>query len=172
MNLIIRQETPGDYATIRRLVQEAFRTAKVSDGDEQEYVNKLRSSAGYIPELALVLADGPELVGHIMLTRFAITTPCGAFEALLLAPVCVLKEYRNRGVGSEFIRHALGLAKESGFKAVFLVGDPAYYNRFGFEPAVSYGITNTDNIPEQYVMALELEDGALKNHTGTIPSFY
>jgi len=67
--LIIRQEKPADFLSVYDLVKVAFQTAKVANGNEQDYVNKLRANANYIPELALVAEKGAKLIGHIMLTK-------------------------------------------------------------------------------------------------------
>ncbi len=166
--MLIRQETAKDFTEIYELVKTAFETAKVADGDEQDYVIKLRNSPNYIPELALVLVENERIIGHIMFTRMFVTSHDKQFEALLLSPVCMELEYRNQGIGSSFIRQSLQKAREKGFKAVFLVGDPAYYQRFGFKTTTHFGIKDTGSIPEQYIMALELEEGILKTHAGTI----
>jgi putative acetyltransferase len=166
--MIIRPETENDFAAIHDLVKTAFQTAKSGFSDEQDFVLKLRQDENYLPELALVLEDAGMIIGHIMLTKTYISRKDSKLEALLLAPVCVRLEYRNQGIGSDFIRHSLEMAKERGFKTVFLVGDPEFYQRFGFQATVEYGIKNTGNIPDKYVMALELEKGLLGNAGGTI----
>ncbi len=76
-----------------------------------------------------------------MLTKTYITTADDKkVEALLLGPICVVLERRNEGIGSLLMNESLRLAKVMGYTAVFLVGDPAYYHRFGFEPTANYGI--------------------------------
>ena len=130
--MIIRQEKPSEFQSIYDLVKVAFQTAKVTNGKEQDYVNKLRASGNYIPELALVAQENATLVGHIMLTKTYVLTVGSQFEALLLAPLSVALEYRKRGIGSKLVKESFGLAKNLGYRAVFVVGDPAYYSRFGF----------------------------------------
>ena len=67
--MIIRQEKPSEFQEIFDLVKVAFKTAKVSNGNEQDYVNKLRASGNYIAELALIAEEDEKLVAHIMLTK-------------------------------------------------------------------------------------------------------
>ena len=67
--MIIRQEKPDEFKNIYDLVKTAFQTAKVANGKEQDYVDKLRASGNYIPKLALIAEVDEKLVGHIMLTR-------------------------------------------------------------------------------------------------------
>lgn len=79
MEYIIRQETEQDHPAIYDLIRTAFETAKVSDGDEQDFAVNLRNNSKlYIPELALVAEEGGKLIGHIMLTNTYITQPDGS----------------------------------------------------------------------------------------------
>lgn len=169
IHMIIRRETETDFERIYELIKVAFQTAKVADGNEQDFANQLRTGTNYIPELALAAADRGQLIGHIMLTKNCIDQGNGQlFEALLLAPLAVELAYRSMGVGSKLINESFRLAKEMGYRAVFVVGDPAYYQRFGFKSSVHWGIKNTHNIPDEYVMACELIPGALQGVNGTI----
>lgn len=167
----IRPEQPEEFAKIYDLVKIAFETAKVSNGDEQNFVDRLRAGEGYLAELALVAEKDGELLGHIMLTRKAIQTVKGDFEMLLLAPIAIVHAHRSQGIGRALIQAAFGRARASGFQSVLLVGDPAYYERFGFKPTTSFGIANRDGIPDRFVMACELADGALAGVSGSV-SFY
>lgn len=169
-NVVIRPEKAADFSEIYTLVKEAFATARVSDGMEQDFVTQLRSGRNYIPELALVMEKDGVLIGQVMLTHLAIKSD-KAVKALLLAPLCVALPERNRGYGQALIAEALKRAAALGYQAVFLVGDIAYYHKAGFERADRRGINNTDNIPAQYVLVRELVPGVLKNASGTI-SFY
>lgn len=164
--MVIRRETPEEFSQIYDLVKVAFQTAKVSDGKEQDFVNQLRSGGNYIPELALVAEEDGKLIGHTMLTKTYIVASDNKFETLLLAPLSVALEYRNRGIGSDLVKESFKLAKEMGYTSVLLVGDPAYYNRFGFKTAVNFGIKHQHNIPDEYVMACELVPDALCEISG------
>lgn len=168
MNIIISQEKEDDFNQIYNLVKVAFQTAKVSNGKEQDFVNQLRSSDNYIPELALVAEEKNVLIGHIMLTKSYINNDEYKAETLLLAPISVALEYRNKGVGSKLINKSFQLAKLLGYKSVVLVGDPAYYSRFGFKKSVDFGIRHLHGIPEENVLAYELVPGALDGISGTI----
>ncbi len=166
--MIIRREAPQDYARIYDLVKVAFQTAQVTNGKEQDFVEQLRSSRDYIPELALVAEQDGELIGHIMLTRTYITRRDDKVEALFLGPISVVLERRNQGIGSALMNESLRLAKAMGYQSVFLVGDPAYYHRFGFQPTAKFGIKELEPIPDEYVMVCQLDDNALAGITGTI----
>lgn len=168
MNIIIRQEKEDDFKQIYDLVKVAFQTAEVSNGKEQDFVNQLRSSDNYIPDLALVAEERNMLIGHIMLTKSYINNSGYKTETLLLAPISVTLEYRNKGVGSKLINKSFEMAKLLGYKSVVLVGDPAYYSKFGFQKSVDFGIRHLHDIPKENVLACELVFGALDGISGTI----
>lgn len=166
--MIIRPEAEEDFSEIYDLVKVAFQTAKVSNGKEQDFVNQLRSSADYIPGLALVAEEGEELIGHIMLSKTFIAGSGNKFDALLLAPIAVKLAHRHKGVGAALIHESFRLARALGHQAVLLVGDPAYYHRFGFRPAISFGVKHAMEIPDENVMACVLTPGALDGVKGTM----
>jgi len=166
--MLIRPERPSDFAAIHDLVKTAFATAKVSSGDEQGFLDRLRAGDDYIAELAMVAEDQTGLIGQIALTRTSIATATGPHPLLLLGPICVVLERRRSGLGSRLIGEALDRARQLGHSAVILVGNPAFYGRFGFKPAIAFGVANANGIPDQYVMALELAPGGLANAAGSI----
>jgi len=166
--MLIRPERRSEFPRLHELVKTAFATAKVSNGDEQNFVDRLRAGAGYIPELALVAEDEGALIGHIMLTRTFVSTAAGPRPVLLLAPIAVVVERRRQGLGARLIEEAFRRARALGHGAVALVGDPAYYSRFGFRPCADFGIANANGIADRYVMAFELAPGALADAAGSI----
>lgn len=167
--MIIRPERPDEYPAIYRLVETAFKTAQVSSGTEQDFVDQLRAGDGYIPELALVAELDGELVGHIMLTRIPLTRRDGTtITVLLLAPLSVIFKQRGLGVGAALVREALSRAAAKGYLAVFLCGNPEYYARFGFVQASKLGIEHTGEIPAQFVLGRELSPGALPADGGVV----
>ena len=86
-----------DYDKIYTFVEEAFKTAEVSDGTEQDFVLELRKSSNYVPELEFAAYDKNILIGHIMLTKQNLKSN-KPVKAVLVAPLSVKKEYRSRGV--------------------------------------------------------------------------
>ncbi len=175
----IRPERREEFPAVYSLVREAFASARISDGDEQDFVERLRAGAGYIPELALVAEKDGELAGHIMLTGITLVLDAakdgeesGNMPVLMLAPLCVRLECRKRGLGAALVRKAFERARELGHGAVFLAGDPAYYGRFGFRKAEKFGIRHLpESIPGRYVLACELYPGALAGKKGVFDFF-
>jgi len=166
--MIIRPEKKDEFSLIYDLVHTAFETAKVKDGKEQDYVNHLRSGGGYIPELALVAEEAGHLIGHIMLSKIPVIDGDQKHDILLLAPVCIVLDRRNKGFGAQLIEECFRRARGMNFGAVLVVGDPSYYVRFGFKTSTDFGIKNTNGFPDQYIMALELRPGGLNNIRGEV----
>lgn len=168
MNLIIRQEKVADYKRVESVVEKAFKNAEYSDHREQFLVANLRKSEAFIPELSLVAELVGEIVGHIMFTKLPIKSEEKVHKSLALAPVSVLPEHQNKGIGSDLINKGLKIAKELGFKSVIVLGHEKYYPKFGFKPSVLWGIKPPFDVPEEVFMALELESGSLTKAAGTV----
>ncbi|KPU43292.1 acetyltransferase (GNAT) family protein [Oxobacter pfennigii] len=168
MNITIRQETEKDYEFSETVVEKAFKNAEHSDHTEQFLVAKLRKSNVFVPELCLVAEINEEIVGHIMLTKLLVKDGEKKYESLALAPVSVLPEYQNKGIGSKLILQSLKISKEMGFESVIVLGHDKYYPRFGFRPASKWGIKTPFDVPDESFMALELKDGSLDGITGTV----
>lgn len=168
MNITIKQEKEKDYEVSERVVERAFRNAEHTDHREHLLIAKLRKTDTFIPELSLVAELDGEIVGHIMLTKLLIENEESKYDSLALAPVSVLPEHQNKGIGSKLISESLKIAKEIGFKSVIVLGHDKYYPRFGFKPASTWGIKAPFDVPDEAFMALELENGNLEDISGTV----
>ena len=168
MNINIRKENENDYKLSEVVVENAFKNAEHTDHREHFLVAKLRKSDVFVPELSLVAEFDGKIVGHIMLTKLIIEDNENKYESLALAPVSILSEYQNKGIGSKLIRESLKIAKEIGFKSVIVLGHDKYYLRFGFKPASIWGIKAPFDVPDESFMVLELEVGGLDSVTGTV----
>lgn len=165
---IIRPTTPADYDTVYDLIKTAFLEAEHRDGDEQDFAVRLREGENYIPALDLVAECGGAAAGHIMFTKTFVTRPDGSrYDTLLAAPLSVLPDCQRTGVGSALMRQGLRIAAEMGYGAAFLIGDPAYYRRLGYELSHLHGISH-ESLPAEYVQVVELSPGALKGVTGMV----
>ena len=171
--MIIRQERPSDYDEVYRLVKRSFATV-YADGakpDEQDYLNALREKDSFIPELSLVAEhESGTLIGQIVLYKTAIATPQGELTELLLSPICVHPDYFRRGIARAMIHEATRIAKEMGFRAIFLCGDPEIYGKLGFVPSCCYHIFHRDDESKRapWSMVRELYKGALSGISGTV----
>lgn len=168
MYIKIRQEKEKDYKLSETVVEKAFKNADHTDHREHFLVAKLRKSDAFVPELSLVAELDGEIIGHIMLTKLLIENGENKYNSLALAPVSVLPEYQNTGIGGKLISESLKIAKEIGFKSVIVLGHDKYYPRFGFKPARIWGIRAPFEVPDKAFMALELEVRGLDGVTGTV----
>lgn len=176
MECLIRTETPEDFAKVTEVLQSAFyRDDYDPEFNEWMLVESIRSSLFYLPELALVAAYNCLIVGHIMLTPMWIIDCNGVkYGSLALAPLAVHKDYQRQGIGTKLVQAAVNLAKDAGFKSIIVLGDPNYYQRFGFQPAANWKIALEDEY-NSHLMALELVEGSLNGISGNVkycPPFY
>ncbi len=168
MPIKIRPETSVDHPEVAEIIEAAFRHDEHSDHQEQLLVERLRHSASFVPELAMVAETDGRLVGHILLTKVKIKNGTAEYPSLALAPVSVLPECQGRGIGSQLIREAHQVARQLGFTSIVLVGHAAYYPRFGYERLSQFGIRLPFDVPDENAMAIELIDDALKNVSGEV----
>ena len=126
MKWTIRQEKPGDEAAIRSVVARAFEGKPYADDNDAVIVERLRDSGSLV--LSLVALVRGEIVGQVALSPARI----GTSQYLCLGPLAVLQECQGRGIGTDLVGHALGVARVYGRDGVVLMGDPSYYSRFGF----------------------------------------
>jgi putative acetyltransferase len=163
--MIIRKMDEKEVQKVYELIQTAFATAEVQDGDEQDYFLNLLTSDVFIPGLSLVAEDGGELVGHCLTIKTYIENGAARHDTLLLGPICVKLERRNEGIGGLLIEATCREALKLGRDSVLLVGNPLYYNRHGFTESSAFGIVHGE-IPAKYVLARELAPGSLAGKTG------
>jgi putative acetyltransferase len=152
--MILRVEEPADAAAVREVVCAAF------GGDaEARLVERLRAEG--LARLSLVAAE-PEIVGHVLFSEIR----AGGRPALALAPLAVRPDRQRRGIGSGLVRRALDALRADGHGAVFVVGDPAYYGRFGFSGELARRFACRYAGPA--FQALELHGGALDGDAGDV----
>ena len=156
--LTIRHESPDDREAIARVVREAF-----TGEDEVRLVDALRD-AGHLL-LSLVAEDDGEIVGHIAYSPMTVDSETDTYTAICLAPVAVAPSRQKQGIGSALINASLDELRATIGGAIFLLGHPTYYPRFGFRPAREFDVHYQDD--RDAFMALELAPGALEGVSGT-----
>ena len=151
--MIIRPERAGDQPVIAEVVRAAF----VRHPDAvASFVERIRASEQFIPELALVAEDSSGVIAHVMLSWVGVEG--GSRSRILnLTPMSVRPDRQRIGVGTRLIQEVLSRAEEAGEPAVVVEGIPAYYPRFGFERASSLGFTPANpKIPDDAFMVKRL----------------
>jgi putative acetyltransferase len=117
--------------------------------------------------VSLVAVANDHIVGHVLFSPVTVDGRGAHVELAGLAPVGVLPEHQNEGVGSPLIQHGLAECRRAGVDAVVVLGDPGYYSRFGFERASEHGLGNEYGADEAFMVKL-LHDGALISVNGTV----
>lgn len=144
---MIRPEKPDDAAQIRSLTTAAFAGAEHSDGTEAAIVDALRDASALT--LSLVAEEGGEVIGHAAFSPVRIdAADCGWSG---LGPVSVEPNRQGSGIGAALIREGLERLRQKGAQGCVVLGDPAYYSRFGFagDPALTY-----PGVPAEYFQSL------------------
>lgn len=149
--MLIRREVRSDHDAVREVHRAAFARPGSPDptgeatgtGEvvEAALTDRLREGAWWVPELSLVAVDpAGAVVGHVIATRGDL----GGMPALGLGPLGVLPRAQRRGVGSALMHAVLGAAEAMGEPLIALLGDPAYYGRFGFTAGAQAGVGSPD----------------------------
>jgi predicted N-acetyltransferase YhbS len=154
----IRNETRLDASARDALLDEAFGAGRFAKTAE-------RLRVGRLPAMSFIAADEAGVVGTVRLWN--VSAGRGR-SALLLGPLAVTAAMRNRGLGAALVRHALRMARQAGHAAVILVGDAAYYERFGFSRAKTGDLRLAGPYERDRLLAIELEPRALDSAAGLI----
>lgn len=147
----IRPEQNSDIPQIFNLIKSAFETTSYSNQKEHLLVDALREAGAL--ELSLVAELKGEIVGYIAFSEVTINhKKCSWFG---LAPVSVHPDYQKRGVGSKLILEGLDRIKKSGAKGCVLLGEPEFYNRFGFKQLDQLKL---EGVPPEYFLGLTFQN--------------
>ena len=149
--MIIRNETTFDIEAISEITIAAFRSLAISNHTEQFIINALRNANALT--ISLVAEVDGRVVGHIAFSPVTISD--GSLDWYGLGPISVLPRFQKQGIGKSLIHEGLSLLKTLNGKGCVLVGDPAYYQRFGFKniPSLIH-----DGIPQEVFLALPFDN--------------
>lgn len=158
---LIRDERPADAETVHAVLVAAF-------GREAEarLAERLRAS-GKIA-CALVAEEKGRVLGHMVFSRIAAESGGGEVPVLALAPLGVIPAFQRLGIGSALVSAGLERCRLQRHARVLVVGDPAYYRRFGFVPASRFGLKCPFPVPDEAFMAIELEPAAFAHVSGVV----
>ncbi|MEX0899990.1 MAG: N-acetyltransferase [Gammaproteobacteria bacterium] len=162
MGTHIRREHAGDAPTIRAVHLAAF-----DSPFEADLVERLRGELH--PWHSFVAETDGAVVAHVSFSPVTMTpTPKHPVALVGLGPMAVFPEHQGRGIGSALADGALAALGAEGVDAVFVLGHPEWYPRFGFRPAQRFGIALALDAPAEAFMALELVPGVLLNISGKV----
>jgi putative acetyltransferase len=166
----IRAERSDDREAIGEVVEAAF-----GSPTEARLVERIRSSANFVPELSLVAKFEGRIVGHVMVSSVALHQDDTEREIACLSPLAVAPEFRGRGIESALVRAVTTRADERGEPLVVLEGSPVFYGRLGFEHSVPHGIRITlpSWAPAEAAQALRLRnyDPSIRGRVVYPPAF-
>ena len=160
MSVLIRTETAADQEAIWHVNRLAF-----DQDDEASLVDALREG-GFV-RVSLVAEQAGRVVGHILFSDLPIITGAGTVPALALAPMAVLPELQNQGIGSALVQRGLEACRQQGHRVVVVLGHAHFYPRFGFLPALAAHLESPFS-GKDYFMAVELVPGALDGVAGRV----
>ncbi len=169
LNVKIRQEQSSDYDVVYQLVKESFLTENHTE--EPDHLNALRIKSEFIPELSLVAeTEDGTIVGQIVLYQTTINYYNSQDVQLVVSPLSVSPKCFRRGVGSVLLRKGLIIAREMGYKIVFLWGNPNFYSKCGFVPSYKFNIFHKDFQEQRvdFIMVYQLCENALGEKKGVI----
>jgi putative acetyltransferase len=152
--MTIRPAISADQAAIDTLLESAF-----GGRDEVELVRALRKDGDIAYEL--VCTSGADVTGHIVFSPLD-----GPLRCLALAPLSVLPQKQGHGIGTMLVKQGLEAARQQDWQAVFVLGDPGYYQRFGF--SVDRAKAFQSPYAGGYFGALELDENSLANKAGRL----
>jgi putative acetyltransferase len=159
--IIIRAEKTEDRDAIHRVVELAF-----GQRGEADLVDALRENAKTY--ISLVATVDKQVVGHIFFSPVTVEAKASNFAAMGLAPMAVLPEYQNQGIGSQLVREGLKECRGLDYDIVVVLGHPEFYPRFGFAPASRKGLRSEYDVRDEVFMVLELSEDALGGRGGLV----
>ncbi|MBW8446085.1 MAG: N-acetyltransferase [Arenimonas sp.] len=161
----IRPESAGDEAAIGALTAAAFAGHPHSDGSEPQIIERLRRLGKLT--LSLVAEDDGKIVGHVAFSPVTLSGGEGGWYGL--GPISVAPGRQRGGIGSTLIKTGLAKLEAQGASGCALVGEPAYYNRFGFTARPEL---TTMGVPPEYFLVLPLHGGAPSGMVAFHPAFF
>lgn len=145
--MIVRNEKRSDVKVISEVTIAAFKNHPISNHTEQFIIDALRDANALT--LSLVAEINGQVVGHIAFSP--VTVSDGSMGWYGLGPISVLPEYQRQGIGKSLVYEGLSLLKAMGGKGCVLVGDPKYYERFGFKNLPDLIL---EGVPQEYFLTL------------------
>jgi putative acetyltransferase len=136
MGVNVHTATVPDRASILKLVAAAFSDDGHDGQQEVDIVVDTWTLEATTPELELVAVNGGAVVGHVMAAWGAL----GGRPVAAVAPLAVAPTHHGQGIGTALMTELVSRVESEELPLVVLLGSPAYYGRFGFEPAGPLGI--------------------------------
>lgn len=168
--MIIRLEEEKDYFETENLTREAFWNVYREGCFEHLIIHNLRKDKSFVKELDYCIEIDNKIIANVVYAKGKLKLENGNIrEILIFGPVSVLPKYQKKGYGEKLINYTIEKAKELGFDAIVIMGNPNYYKKFGFESCSKYkihyeGLDKNEEAP--YFMIKILNDKNIENLKG------
>lgn len=160
--MLIRNERKEDYRVVEELTRKAFWNLQVPGCDEHYLVHVIRSHADFVPELDFILEIDGRIAANIMYTRAKlIDEKEKEKEILTFGPLSVLPEFQREGYGKMLLEHSFQKARELGYDAIVIFGNPENYISRGFKNCKKYHVSVGEGVFPTAMLVKELQAGVL-----------
>jgi predicted N-acetyltransferase YhbS len=166
MCIVIREERSEDFWDTEYVTQKAFWNLHSPGCKEHLLVHELRSDAAYVPEISRVAEKDGKIVGTIMYSRAKVVDGDLTHAVLTFGPLCVEPSLQKTGIGGLLLETTMQLARDAGYKAIIIFGEPGYYPKYGFVTCDHFGITTSSGENFDAFMGIELIPGGMDNVHG------
>ncbi|MGE0582582.1 MAG: GNAT family N-acetyltransferase [Steroidobacteraceae bacterium] len=147
MDVLVRPESPQDEAAIEAVTRAAFLAAPHTSHTEQFIVAALRRAGALA--VSLVAVEAGTVIGHVAASPVVLSDGARGWHGL--GPIAVLPAHQGQGIGSRLVREALGALRARGAAGCVVLGEPAFYGRFGFRAETDLVLPD---VPPEYFQAL------------------
>lgn len=158
--MLIRTEAPADILAIDRLLKSTFETDA-----EANLVMRLRENGRRTLSLVACNEEG-EVVGYVLFSPVTLQGEDLNWQGL--APLAVDANYRNQGIAAQLVKEGFSSLAEFGYPACVVLGDPAYYGRFGFIASENQQMHCQWEVPQGAFQVVALVEGEFDNRSGLI----
>ena len=158
--MILRLEKEEDIKGIHGVHVQSFETDQ-----EAQLVDDLRFNG--LDLISLVAEENQKIIGHILFSPIHLNSNT-KLKMMGLAPLSVLPDWQNHGIGSSLVWKGLDACKQKNIKCVAVLGNPNFYSRFGFESSEYFGIKSDFDVSPEVFMLKELEKSILFGREGVV----
>ncbi|MGX4686216.1 GNAT family N-acetyltransferase [Vagococcus sp. JNUCC 83] len=156
----LRTIQTGDFQYVRELIIQSFEQSEHGYNDEASLVEMIRESPAYNQALEVVASIDKSIVGHGLLSEAVIKNDINAIDelkGLVLAPLSVLPSYQNKGIGTHLLLELEKRAIKTDYAFITILGEPAFYSRFGYVQSDTYHVSSELDVPTEYLLMKKLK---------------
>ncbi|MCI0129669.1 N-acetyltransferase [Vagococcus sp. CY53-2] len=146
-----------DDKHVKEVITKAFEQSDHGHNGEATLVETIRELPTYNQELEVVALVDSDIVGHGLLSEAVVKNDTNDLKGLVLAPLSVVPDYQNQGIGSHVLLELEKRAKETEHTFITILGDPSFYSRFGYVSAKNSHVRIPLDVPSEYLLMKKLK---------------